>query len=238
MKIRPDWRQRLQKIIGDLGGNEKALSKAAGLNETFLRDTFKKNTTPSVKSAQKLSLGLKVDIGDWFLDYDETGINQSNQHAETANTSIDRGYGTLPIMVPHPQRGTTDKVPVLGMAECGPDGLALWNGEVVDYAPRPPNLVGVEKGYAVFAVGESMEPRYHPGETVYIHPGKPVTPGCYVLVQLHPKEDGEAPRAFLKRLVRRSGTKITVEQFEPAKRFDLKPSEVISMHRVVGSGES
>lgn len=133
---------------------------------------------------------------------------------------------------------TDNLIRVLGMAECGPDGESLWNGDVVDYVPRPPNLAGATRAYAVFAQGTSMEPRYHAGELVYIHPDKPVTPGCYVLVQLAPKEDGQPPRAFLKRLVKRSGVKIVLQQFEPAKNFEIKSSDVVSMHRVVGSGEA
>lgn len=129
-------------------------------------------------------------------------------------------------------------IEVMGMAECGPDGWSLWNGEVIDRVPRPPNLAGVPKAYAVYVVGTSMEDRYHPGELAYIHPGKPVTPGCYVLVQLQPKEDGATPRAVLKRLVKRTGNKIILAQLAPAKTFDLKADEILSMHRVVGSGEA
>lgn len=135
------------------------------------------------------------------------------------------------------QQGTADKLKVLGMAECGPDGVALWNGEVVDMVNRPPNLAGVSNAFAVYVQGVSMENRYHPGEIVYIHPGKPITPGTYVLVQLHPKDDGGPPRAFLKRLVRRSGAKVVLEQFNPPKTFNLALDEIISMYRVVGSGD-
>lgn len=129
-------------------------------------------------------------------------------------------------------------IDVNGMAECGPDGWSLWNGEQVARVLRPPCLAGVPKGYAVFAVGASMEDRYHPGELVYIHPGKPVGPGDYVLVQLHPKEDGEGPRAFLKRLVKRSGPRVILEQLNPKKTFELKADEIVSIHKVVGSGEA
>jgi phage repressor protein C with HTH and peptisase S24 domain len=137
-----------------------------------------------------------------------------------------------------PQAGTADRLPVLGLAECGPDGWALWNGEVVDYVARPSNLFGVTQAYAVFVVGSSMEPRYFPGELVHVHPGRPVTIGSFVLVQIRPKEEGEAPRAVIKRLVRRSGNKIVLEQYNPKKTFELKDSDVVSIHRVVASGEA
>ena len=103
---------------------------------------------------------------------------------------------------------------------------------------RPPNLAGAALAYAVYVVGDSMEPRYHSGELVYVHPGRPVDVGAYVLVQVKPKEDGDAPRAVVKRLLRRSATKVTLEQFNPKKTIELKTSDILSMHRVVGSGEA
>jgi hypothetical protein len=42
----------------------------------------------------------------------------------------------------------------------------------------------------------------------------------------------------MKRLVRRTATKVTFEQFNPAKEFDIKASDIKSMHRIVGSAET
>jgi phage repressor protein C with HTH and peptisase S24 domain len=131
-----------------------------------------------------------------------------------------------------------DRMQVLGMAECGPDGWSLWNGDVIDMVARPANLAGVPGAYAVYVVGASMEPRYHPGELVHIHPGKPLTVGAYVLVQRRPKNDGDPPLAVIKRLARRTGSKIVLEQFNPPKSFEIKSDDIVSLHRVVGSGEA
>ncbi len=131
-----------------------------------------------------------------------------------------------------------DRLQVLGMAECGPDGWSLWNGDVIDMIARPANLAGVPGAYAVYVVGASMEPRYHPGELVHIHPGKPLTVGAYVLVQRRPRNDGEPPLAVIKRLAKRSGAKIVLEQFNPPRMFEIKTDDIVSIHRVVGSGEA
>jgi phage repressor protein C with HTH and peptisase S24 domain len=130
-----------------------------------------------------------------------------------------------------------ERVPVLGMAECGPDGWSLWNGDIIDTIPRPMNLAGAPKAYAVYIVGDSMEPRYYSGELAHIHPGKPVTIGAFVLVQIRPDHDGDTPKAVVKRLIKRSATKITLEQYNPPKKFDIKSDDIVSIHRVVGSGE-
>ena len=148
------------------------------------------------------------------------------------------GVGPSPSKAVPLRPGSTDKLRVLGMAECGADGWSLWNGDVIDLIDRPAGLVGVPNAYAVYVVGASMEPRYHPGEVVHIHPGRPIDVGAYVLVQRKPKAAGEAPLAVIKRLARRSGAKITLEQFNPAKSFDIKAGDIVSIHRVVGSGEA
>jgi len=131
----------------------------------------------------------------------------------------------------------SERLKVLGMAQCGPDGWSLWNGDVIDMIERPASLNGVPNAYAVYVVGASMEPRYHPGEVVHIHPGRPVDVGAYVLVQRRAKA-GEPPLAVIKRLAKRTGAKITLEQFNPAKLFDIKTADIVSIHRVVGSGET
>jgi phage repressor protein C with HTH and peptisase S24 domain len=149
------------------------------------------------------------------------------------------GQGPAPARhSPSPRPGSADKLKVLGMAECGADGWSLWNGDVIDMIDRPAALVGIPNAYAVYVVGASMEPRYHPGELVHVHPGKPLTIGAYVLVQRKPKNDGDVPLAVIKRLAKRTGSKTVLEQFNPPRTFEIRNDEIVSIHRVVGSGEA
>jgi SOS-response transcriptional repressor LexA len=145
--------------------------------------------------------------------------------------------GPRPAYLRLPPANPADRIPVMGVGEGGGEGKSLWNGEVVDYVPRPPALSGAPNGYATYVIGSSMEPRYHPGELIYVHPGKPVTAGAYVLVQLKPPQEGEPPLALIKRLVKKAGSRIVLEQFNPPKQFDVPAREVVSIHRIVGSGE-
>jgi len=137
-----------------------------------------------------------------------------------------------------PSSNIMTRLRVLGMAECGPDGWSLWNGDVIDTVPTPSGLAGAPGAYAVYAVGSSMEPRYYEGELIFIHPGKPVTAGSFVLVQISPDHEGDTPRAVVKRLIKRTASKTVLEQFNPAKKFDIRNDDIVSLHRVVGSGES
>lgn len=131
-----------------------------------------------------------------------------------------------------------DLIPVLGATEGGDNGAFHYNGETVDRVARPPFLAGATHGYALYVVGESLAPRYHPGEIVYVHPGKPVTVGSYVVIQVKAPDGGETPLAFLKRLVRRTAKTVFLEQYNPKRTIEIPTADVVSIHRVVGAGES
>lgn len=162
----------------------------------------------------------------------EAPSNGSATQGQIANKPLNR-MPVIHIAAPVPG----DKIPVMGAAEGGADGHLIWNGEAVDYIDRPPSLASAPNGYATFIFGTSMEPRYHAGETIYVHPGKPVTPGCYVLVQIHPRNDGDPPGAFVKRFVKRTPTKLVLEQFSPPEKKEFPLKDVLAIHRIVGSGE-
>lgn len=148
------------------------------------------------------------------------------------------GTGPAPSgRVAHTRAALAEKLKVLGMAECGADGWSLWYGDVIDMVDRPAALAGVPSAYAVYVAGASMEPRYFAGELVMIHPGKPVSLGAFVLVKKRPRHDGDPPLAVITRLVKRTPSRVTLEQFNPAKHFDIKADDIVSIHRVVGASE-
>ncbi|WP_162243328.1 XRE family transcriptional regulator [Methylobacterium sp. Leaf399] len=128
-------------------------------------------------------------------------------------------------------------LPVYGLATGGPVGHADFNGDVVDRIARPPMLTSVHNAYAVYVSGDSMEPRYLAGETVYVHPGKPVRKGHFVVVQVAGDGAGEPPRGYVKRFVGWSGDRLILAQFNPAGEIEFDRDEVVSVHRIVLSGE-
>lgn len=94
------------------------------------------------------------------------------------------------------------------------------NGQLIDYARRPPGIAGSKTVFCVYVQGDSMAPWRQPGELVYLNPDRPARPGDYVVVELQ-GENGEPAPALLKRLVSVSAKELTLEQFNPAKR-DIK----------------
>lgn len=105
-------------------------------------------------------------------------------------------------------------VPVYGTAIGGNNGDFRFNGSEVDYVRRPPGLHKIKNAFAIYLQGDSMSPRFEHGELLYIHPGRPVNPGDYVLVELH-GADGEPGDCYVKRLVRRTADNLVLQQFNP-----------------------
>ena len=230
-------RLRLAREAAGFKSASEAVEKFRWRASTYMAHENGQNgirTEPALAYARAFG----VDAG-WILTGSGSGPGRiSGKNTPTTMRSVARETTGVRVGADYSGERWPRDLRVLGMAECGPDGWSLWNGEVIEMTSRPPNLAGAAQAYAVYVVGDSMEPRYHSGELVYVHPGRPVDVGAYVLVQVKPAHDGDAPKAVVKRLVRRSATKVTLEQFNPKKTIELKTSDIISIHRVVGSGEA
>jgi phage repressor protein C with HTH and peptisase S24 domain len=231
--------QRLQDAIERAGMTQAAVGREASkfgdpVSQQVVQHLASGRNTTS-RHLLAIAKALNVDV-EWL-------IGGKRLHADAAAANVKGSAANLKASrklaadAPRMQVAEAQRVPVLGMAECGPDGWSLWNGDVIDTIPRPSNLMGAPRAYAVYIVGDSMEPRYYSGELAHVHPGKPVTIGAFVLVQIRPAHDGDAPKAVVKRLIKRSATKLTLEQYNPPKKFELKNDDIVSIHRVVGSGE-
>lgn len=143
---------------------------------------------------------------------------------------------------PRPERATMDRLPlelrasrkdlpILGAAMGGGSGYFFNDGAPKDFALRPPALAGVSNGFAVYVYGDSMEPRYLRGEIVHVNPNRPLTAGCFVVVEL---TDG---RGMIKQFVRQDDRRVVLRQFRPEQELVLDRTEISRISRVVGSAE-
>lgn len=130
---------------------------------------------------------------------------------------------------------TDIKVPVFGQAIGGARGEFVLNGNKIDDILAPPALRGVRDAYAVYVSGESMEPRYFAGEVLFINPRLPVRRGDFVVAQIA-QDEHSPPLAFVKRFVGKNET-LKLEQFNPPEILEFDSADVVSVHKVVMSGE-
>jgi len=166
--------QAIQKLETGPGGTRHlvSLARALEVSPEWLQDgTGAPPLPPESINPQKISI----------LSHPKSGVEMTNRQAF--------------------DEPSKELLKVLGMVEGGKDGWNILNGETVQYIDRPDNLRGVPGAYGVYVTGTSMEPRYHPGEILHVHPGRPVLPGAYVIVQKRntdgdpPPGRGEAPGA-------------------------------------------
>lgn len=106
--------------------------------------------------------------------------------------------------------------------------------EVLDHLRRPAALADDQESYALTIVGESMRPRFKPGERVGVSPRARVEIGDDVIVQLRGENTNRVHRVLIKELVRRRSDHIVLKQHNPARELRVERSTVVSMHKVKG----
>lgn len=123
-------------------------------------------------------------------------------------------------------------VPVMGTVVGGPSGDFRFNGEIIDYAPRPPGIAKRKDVFAMYVRGDSMAPAHEDGTRVWVDKHRPPGPRDYVVIELHSSNE-EPGESFIKRLVRATSKTITVEQYQPPDTFEFDTKDVANLYRVI-----
>lgn len=124
-------------------------------------------------------------------------------------------------------------VPVLGVSMGGDGHDFQFNGQTVDYVRRPLGIANARQAYATYVIGDSMVPAFREGALLFVNPDKPPSIGDDVVIELRPETDGEPGAGYIKRLKKRTASRIVVEQFNPPKDLEFEWVEVRAIHRVV-----
>ena len=219
-------RQFIRDTLAERGLNMSSVSKTLGKNHAYLHQFLDRGIPARLPELVREKLAEILEVPETQLKGDPGQISASN-----AAGSLRGPRGSV-------ARSGMDKIPVHSTGRGTADGWLPWTGEIVDYVSRPPQLAGATQPYALYVVTDSMEPRYEIGDIVYVHPGKPITPGAFVLVQTKTEKEGDVPRVSIRRFLKRTANKLTFEQLSPPKQIDLKPTDIQVLHRIVGSAEN
>lgn len=122
-------------------------------------------------------------------------------------------------------------LPVYASAEGGKSGMIVTS-DPIDWVKRPEPLLSVRGAFAVYVIGQSMEPRYEQGDMILVHPQRPVQSGDDVLL-LSTDSDGSRA-ALIKRMMRWTTEAWTVRQYNPPRDYDLARTEWQQALVVVG----
>lgn len=126
-------------------------------------------------------------------------------------------------------------VPVLGHAAAGSSGRLII-GDPISYEATPPWLDKAQGAYLLYVAGDSMEPRFYPGEMISVHPGRPYAKGDFVVVQVD--EEGETVGLVKEFVGWADNGDLLLTQFNKPKEIRLAGETVKDIHRVVIPGLS
>jgi len=227
---RPMQHTWVKQRLRELGKTSRELARALGISPPRVSEMFAGNRAIDGDEVQKLARFLEMPV-EWVAKKAaEGGLLEGSPVKLSEIDMEDR------VDVPVASRMTKD-VKVLGVAIGGSEGDFLINGEVVDRVRRPPALVDVKDAFALYLAGDSMAPRYEPGDLIYLNPARAPRPGDDVVIELLPERDGDGHPAYVKRLLRRSPTAVKVAQFNPQKEIEIPTKRIRAIYRVMSAAE-
>lgn len=226
-------REFLRSKLEERGLKMAAVSRDLGRNPTYIQQFLTKGSPRDLPENDRRKLAKILDVPEAALrepQEDQTGTNivPFDQPSKVTNRSPEF------VIAPYAPSGGRD-LPVLGAAQGGTKGLFMSNGDVFDMVERPGNLAGVRSAYAVYMVGDSMEPRYYAGWLLGINPNKPFRRGHAVVVQIV-SPDGSI-EYLVKEFVRQTEETLTLRQLNPEAELHFPRNAVRAVHRVTGSTE-
>lgn len=228
---RMEWNERLFKEMQRLGWGATDLARAMGHVEdveSFSNKISKYLPKPGRKPVKQPRGTMMADMA--------RALGVSRLYLSDGVTDLPEPNATIGDAV----RESRNRIQILGMAVGGEDGRFLLNGETAGYADMPASLEAVRNAYAVYVHGESMLPRYEPGEVVFVNPNRPVRPGDYVVVQIQDGPNAEIS-AYVKKFVSKSSKELVLEQLNPPRGHDkfmrFPVRSVKAMHRILRGGE-
>lgn len=222
--------KNLRNRIDAAGLSAQETSIRAGLGKTAVSEILRgKSKDPRSGTLEKIGKVLGCTVADLVGSHDDVTPATHNRQ------NLDNISRQPPVMLPQSQELPAD-LPVYGTAAGAIMGAFQMFNEVADYVRRPPGVPKETNAYGLYVVGDCMAPRFEDGELIIVHPGRPVRPGDYVVVQFDADGDGERA-AMIKRLVRRTKDWLFLEQLNPRQELSLHAEHVISIHRVLSPGE-
>jgi SOS-response transcriptional repressor LexA len=209
----------------ELGGL-KRLSVELGRNHAYLQQFIHRGVPATLDEHVRARLA-------GLLGVDEAALKLPADIAPRPAPLEPRPRGNVGGHTPMPMAGS---VPIFGVARGGEDGKFVLNGNKIADILAPPKLASVPDAYAVYVVGDSMEPRYFSGEALFVHPRLPVRQGDFVVAQIA-ADEGEPPEAYVKRFISLDDKLLRLEQFNPRKIMKFPARRVVSLHRIIMAGD-
>lgn len=198
----------------------------------------------AAREAKKLSqpqLAKLSGVSQSLIGQIETGVVKSTKHIFKIAKALDkRAWELDPLTVGDEQQAPAifdleppaKDFPLYTAAEGG-DGAIILSWDPIEILPRPEIFRSVPEAYAMYVVGESMEPAYERGDRLLVNPRALPRPGLDVVLFKNKRSRGTT-ECLVKRLVRMNQSVFVVKQYNPEETFELSRLEWVECQVIVG----
>lgn len=221
-------KERLDAL--DLSPYAASMKASDGRSKDWVSNILSgRSAHPRIDTLQALAAALETSV-EWLLHGD--GPAKVPVLAEAPKSNVRVSGLRYPTRRSAGIDGSRD-LPVMGTAagSLGKGAFRLEGG-VIDYVVRPETLQNVKDAYGIYVEGDSMDPAHPHGELRIIHPHRPCQIGDTVVLVASYSEHGPH-EAWIKKLVKRTGEKLVVEQYNPPATIEFDRRYILSCHKVL-----
>lgn len=213
MKVDEDLRSLIRKKREALGLSQAQLADLADTNQQTI-DRLEKGKTRFSRSVPAILKALAIK----------------------PSLAGSRNVPTLPAEpIPMAELVGDKDLPVFGSAQGG-DGAIIVSSDPVQRVRRPDQLIGVDDGYGLFVIGDSMEPAFWHGDIIEVHPHRPVRPGNDIVI--YGMDEAGHEVAIIKHLRKFTAGEWYLTQWNPPegqeREFVLDRADWPTCHVIVG----
>lgn len=181
------------------GLTQAQLAKRVGYSLAVYQDIEDGRSGMGEKMAAKVAEVLGLDVSELTNGSDHPPSRDGMRGTFGAKPDVDLPPGM-----------TAKYVPLLSMAQCGGmmayDDTAYTHDGFLAFSPKDP------RAFAVTLAGDSMVPRFEPGDVAIVYPSKPPRNGGVVIARLNEEHGGDV----MMKLYQASGDSVTLSSYNPA----------------------
>lgn len=201
-----------------------ALAEALEVSQSYVAQLEGGRSYPSPALAAKISKVLGADLA---LESDPRAVHTLALPPEVFSHAGKAGGRS--------RSGSRPQLPIVGAPIPGDPERTLIDGHPYGSVFAPPLLENVAGAKALYVRGRSMEPRYYPGELIYIDPRRRPNPGDFVLALVRePKYS--TPVGYVRQYLGEQSGKIRLGTLSPRRDYLISRDDVVSFHTIVGTG--
>ena len=216
-----------QQMLERVGMSQADLARHLGLAPSAISRMLKGERQMKLLEAVQIAAFLGISQ-DEVLRHAGANTEAAAPAGATTAPGGRRGRPPRALVSPTAIAPRAEPIPIRSAARGGGDQEMFLADGPIGYTARPANLGGVRGAYAIYMVGDSMEPRYAQGWLLHVNPFKPPTRGRDVVVY----KTGQA--VLIKQFVRWDGDTLVLHQLNPPEDLRISRDAILECHLVVG----